>query len=187
MQIRGCIVAIAGGLALGALSLSPVILPTPARGQSAVAKPDKAALDAKVAALTAALSEKRYGALAADIPPKMLDLIASELKVPRDQLLKMIVAQLDQAMAGQSIDKFEVQPGEIRDLANGAPYALLPNVVVMTVNGRKATSRGHVVAIVDDGKWYLARISEQQWPFFVRAYPAYEALNIPKEKLEFAP
>jgi hypothetical protein len=187
MQVRGRIVAIAGGLMLGALSLSPVVLPTLAHAQPTAAQPDKAALDAKVAVLKTALSDKRYGILAADIPPKMLDLIAVKAGIPREQLVKMITAQIDKAMSGQSIDVFTVQPGEIRKLANGAPYALLPTIVEMTINGRKATSRGHVVAIVDEGTWYLARISEQQWPLFVEAYPAYQALDIPKEKLEFAP
>jgi hypothetical protein len=187
MQMRGRIVAIVGGLMLGALPLSPVVVPTLARAQQLAAQPDKTALDAKVAVLKTALREKRYGALVTDIPPKMLELIAVKASVPREQLVKMIEEQINKVMAGQSIDRFEVQPSEIRKLANGTPYALLPTVVEMTINGRKATSRGHVVAIVDNGAWYLARISEQQWPLFVDAYPAYQALDIPKEKLEFAP
>jgi hypothetical protein len=61
----------------------------------------------------------------------------------------------------------------------------LPSFVRMTVSGKKAISNGHILAMVDDGKWYLARISEQQWHLFVEAYPAYAGLEIPKEKLEF--
>jgi hypothetical protein len=172
------------GVVLGELAGLRVAAPSPASAQVA-AHPGKAALDAKVEALKLALTEKRYGALATDIPPKLLALMAAKAGMPREEFVKLIGEQVGKAMAGSSIDAFDIKSGEILTLTTGAVYALLPSVARLTVNDQKAISRGHILAMVDGGKWYLARVSERQWPLFVEAYPDYASVEIPKEKLEF--
>jgi hypothetical protein len=176
---------LAGSLGAPLSSQGWVIGAPPAAAQARPV-PSRSELEAKIEKLKTDLTEKRYSALAADIPPKLLSLIATRAGVDTATLSKLIEAQMQKVFEQASIDSFSVTSSDIKTLPSGAYYALLPSVVHMTAQGKKAVSNGHVLAIHDDGKWYLTRVAEHQWHLFTEAYPDYAGLEIPKEKLEFA-
>ncbi len=61
----------------------------------------------------------------------------------------------------------------------GRPYAFIPTVINIGINGMKMKAEVDILAIVDDGRWYfLNPADEDTVRSFKRAFPDLEPLNI---------
>lgn len=144
------------------------------------------ALQARIDTFDKLMQERRYGELVDQMPPRLLETVARKGGVSLDQLRPLMRAQIDRVMQTGSIESFsmDLAKAEFRSLPNGDLYTLIPTTTRMTVTGLKATSRSTTLGLIDDGAWYLLRVSEAQIPILNEAYPAFAGVEFQKDSLE---
>jgi ketosteroid isomerase-like protein len=122
------------------------------------------------------------------MPPKIWSFIKEKGKVTDEQMLEAISAAMAQAMEGVTLLDFnmDVAAATTHELSDGTSYLLIPTVTKMDVKdyGKVATN-SQTLALREDGKWYLLRISDpQQKQILGTVYPAFKDVELPTDKLE---
>ncbi len=138
---------------------------------------ERSSLADTVATFDTAMRGADYAAVSKTIPPKVLGYIADKGGVDVAKLREMVIEQMTKALAEVKIEAFsmDLANAEYRELQTGEPYVLIPTETDMDAGeqGRlKATSQ--TLALLDDGKWYLLRVNEQQQVEIMRqVYPQF--------------
>ena len=149
---------------------------------------EKQGLAAAVQAFDAAMKASDFGAVIdASLPPKLLAAMATNAKVPADQLKTLVVQQMTQAMQTVKIVSYgmDVAKADYQEAKDGTPYALVPSEVVMEIGGSKAKATAQTLAIIDDGKWYLLNVGQpDQVGVLKSVYPAFADVTFPQGKME---
>ena len=164
------------------LHLSPI----PAEARSAT-DAEKAELAKAVAVLEQAFAKADYETIVySTISPKLL-----AVTVPRDGAVKgdarqEIIKQTAKIMAGVQVEKFsmDVAAAQYRQDTNDQPFALIPTSTVMVIGDHRAISKGHTLALYEEGKWWLIRVEEKQLALVRKVYPEFAKVDFPRESVE---
>ena len=122
------------------------------------------------------------GMLSASLPPRIMDEMLKGGGT-KEQLIKATVDLIAATMAKVKIQDFgmDLTSAEKREHADGTPYLLIPtDMVIIVEGGDKIAVRAHTLGMMDNGAWYLVRISDpQQKQMLTRNYPEYEGVEFP--------
>jgi hypothetical protein len=169
-------------------TLAVLLLLGPSRTEArSLTETETASLAATVDAFDAAMKSNDLTAVIGTIPPRVLEHIASGAGVGVDELRGLLIKQMEEVLAQATIDSFgmDLAKAEHRELADGTPFALIPTETVMTIDGSKTAMRSHTLALLDEGAWYLVRVSDaKQLEILRRVYPEYVGVEFPRGSME---
>jgi hypothetical protein len=138
---------------------------------------ERSSLADTVATFDAAMHGADYAAVSKTIPPKVLAYIASEGGIDVEKLREIMIEQMTKALAEVKIEAFsmDMANAEYRELQTGEPYALIPTETVMnTGETGRFKAKAQTLAFIDDGKWYLLRVNEEEQVTILRqVYPQF--------------
>jgi hypothetical protein len=159
----------------------------PAYARSLDAK-ETAALTETVDAFNAAMSTQNFERVVQTIPPKVLVSLGAKANVTPDQIREMVITLMKTALATVKIESFgmDMKAVQFKELASGAPYALIPTVTVMDVGDKgRFQQKSHTLGLLDEGKWYLVRVSEVAQLMILReVYPEFAGVEFPQGSME---
>ncbi len=122
------------------------------------------------------------------VPPKVIATIAKNAGAPEAELKKFLVEQTTQMMQQVKVVSFamDLDGVKIEKTSSGRHYALIPTSTIMEVPGAgKLKAENTTVGLVDDGKWYLARVeSDQQQGMLINAFPDFKTIDIPSGTMD---
>jgi len=151
---------------------------------------EKQALEQSVASFDAAMKSEDYTVIANTIPPRVLDFIAKQAGMEVDALREVVVQQMKAALATVKLESFSMDFAalEEKELANGDPYVLIPTETVISSEATgKMVAKSDTLALLDQGKWYLLRVSEAQQVAILRqVYPEFAAVQFSAGTMEAA-
>ncbi len=161
------------------------ILCSPAFFAPADARPltgaEKDRLQQTVAAFDEAMRDEDYEKIADTIPPRVMEFIAKQAGLEVDALRAMVIQQMEATLATVEIEDFGMDMDTLKEaeLANGAPYALIPTETVMTSEAAGTMRvQSETLALLDDDKWYLVRVDDlQQVAILRQVYPEFSAVE----------
>jgi hypothetical protein len=140
-----------------------------------------------VEAFDAAMRDRDYETVVKTVPPRIIAHIAKSAGVDADALKVVMIAQIKAALAEVELVSFgmDVAKAEHHELPNGEPYVLIPTETVIDAGDGKSVAKSHTLALLDDGAWYLLRISEAEQVTIMRqVYPEFAEVEFPASSLE---
>jgi hypothetical protein len=168
------------------VAIATTFVPAPAEARS-LTQAEQASLTEVVHAFDAAMRSANYVGIMQVVPSRVLEHIAGKAGVDVEHLTKAIAQQMAEVFAQVKIDSFgiDLAAAEHRELTNRTPYVLIPTEVVMTAGGQKTAFRSHTLAILDDGAWYLLRVSDAaQLEIMRQVYPEFVDIEFPRGSME---
>jgi hypothetical protein len=172
---------------IAALAFAAFLLPVSASARSLEDK-EKAALGTTVAEFDAAMKANNFERVIATVPPKVINSIASKGGIKVEDLKPVMIAMMKSAMEKVKIESFgmDLAKAEYKETANGTPYVLIPTTTVMSAPEiGKIQQKSHSLGIMDEGKWYLIRVSEAQQVVILReVYPEFTGVEFPQGSME---
>ena len=149
---------------------------------------ESAALGTTVAAFDAAVGNGDFEAIIEIIPPRMIEHIADEAKVPVDELLAALKTQIDEVFATVELVSFgmDAENAEQRELADGSPYVLIPTTTVMEADGLgRIQVDSHTLGLLDTESWYQIRVGDAAMVGVLRqVYPQFVDVEFPSETMK---
>jgi hypothetical protein len=149
---------------------------------------ETSALAATVETFDAAMRSEDYATVAKTIPPRIMAYIAKQAGVEVDALREVIITQMKAALADVKLLSFgiDLANAKHRELPNGEPYVLLPTETKMDAGaGGKFIAKADTLALLDDGVWYLLRVSETQQVTIMRqVYPEFAGIEFSPGTME---
>jgi ATP phosphoribosyltransferase len=122
------------------------------------------------------------------MPPKVWGYLKEKSKLDDEQLMNVVGDALAAAMKDVKLldFKMDVAAATTHELPDGMSYMLLPTVTKMEIKDYgKVAAISQTLAIREDGKWYLVRVSDpQQKQIVTTVYPAFKGVELPSDKLE---
>ncbi len=167
---------------LAAIVLSAT--PLPARP---ISEDEKRAVAAAVQAFGSAMIDKRYSdVFDRSITPRMLKLLATKFKVPEDQVKLLVVRQLEKTLEQVVVEAFSMDAAkaDYRELSTGEPFGLLPTTTTVKAGGARYLGKEHTVALFDEGRWFLVRVTDKPQIEIRETYPAFSAIDFPGSSTE---
>lgn len=159
----------AAALAAGAASARPLT--------DAEAK----ALGETVLAFDAAMKANDFEGIGRTVPPRVLKHIAGQAGIGVEDLRKAMIRQMAAVMKDVTIASFGMDVAEARhqELADGSPYVLIPTQTVIDAGAMGRTAvRSDTLALMDEGAWYLLRVSDAAQVAILRqAYPGFAGVE----------
>jgi hypothetical protein len=141
-----------------------------------------------VEAFDTAMRDRNYEIVAKTIPPRVMAHIAKSAGVEVDALRVLVIEQMKVALAEVKLVSFgmDLPKAEHRELPSGEPYVLVPTeTVIDTGTDGKSVARSHTLALLDDGVWYLVRVSEARQVTIMRqVYPEFAGVEFPAGSVE---
>lgn len=135
----------------------------------------------------AAMHGNNYEVVVDTIPPRVLGHIAEQSGLERDKLRTFVIATMKQTLAAVKLVSFGMDTGKLdqKQLVDGTPFALIPTHTVMDAGNGKISVNSHTLALIDDGTWYLLRVSEaQQIEILRKVYPEFAGVAFPTGSVE---
>jgi hypothetical protein len=174
-----------------ALILAAVAFASPAAWARPLTDAEKQSLAQAIDNFNTLMREGRFNTmLDASISPRMLNLLASKAKVAPDVFRTAITAQIVKAMQLVKLDGYSMDPkaAQYRELPSGQPYVLIPTETTMTAEGLgRVKAKTQTLALLDEGKWFLIRISESAQVGILReVYPEFSSVEFPTGTMERA-
>ena len=172
--------ALAAMLALGACATGTP--PSESYAQTTLLSADaRQSLDARVRAFDRDINRGNLSATVDYLPPKIIAQLTEEtgtspefIKAAAGAMLKGMTSQM-QIAGGHDLSKALVGAA-----GNGQPYAVVPGVVRITVDGEAMTDQGYTLAMTDSGTWYLVALNDQETVDNLRrAYPEFRSVALP--------
>jgi hypothetical protein len=146
------------------------------------------ALKARITTFEAGIRSFDYNVMAEVIPRKVWNHIKTEAKVNDAQLVEGIKTALSKAFETVEIVDFkmDVPAATTHALSDGMLYMLIPTSTTMEIkNSGKFVTTSSTLAFVEEGKWYLMRVSDkQQVDVLHQVYPAFKTVTLPDDKTE---
>jgi len=141
-----------------------------------------------VAAFDTAMRGADYATVSETIPPKVLAYIADKGGIDVAKLHEIVIAEMTKALAEVKLEDFsmDLAKAEYRETETGEPYVLIPTVTIMDAGDLgKLKSTSQTLALLDEGKWYLLRVNEQQQVEIMRqVYPQFVGVEFDSGSVE---
>jgi hypothetical protein len=122
------------------------------------------------------------------MPPKVWNYLKEQSKLDDENLTAVVSDALAAAMKDVKLldFKMDVAAATTHELSDGTSYMLLPTVTKMEIKDYgKVAAISQTLALREDGKWYLVRVSDpQQKQIVTTVYPAFKGVELPSDKLE---
>lgn len=137
---------------------------------------ERALLVETIATFDAATRAGDMDVVVETIPPKVMTAMSEQFGVSVQQLRDAVIAQGKAAFEGVKLISFgmDLEAATYTQTSDGQPYALIPTEVVMDAGGGNIRATSDTLALLDEGKWYLVRVSEtQQVDILKRVYPGF--------------
>lgn len=149
---------------------------------------EKAALSATVTEFDAAMRKNDFSRIVDTVPPKVLNTIAAKASLDPAKLRTTMIDMMKSLTDQVKIESFgmDIAKAEYKELKSGAPYALIPTETVIAAGDKgRIQQKSHTLALLDDGKWYLVRVSDLQQLMMVReVYPEFTGVEFPQGSME---
>lgn len=149
---------------------------------------ETAALTETVDAFNAAMSTQNFERVVQTIPPKVIGSLAVKAKVSSDQIREIVIDLMKSALATIKIESFgmDIKSAQFKELSTGAPYALIPTTTLMDAGEKgRFQQKSHTLGLLDEGKWYLVRVSEVAQLVILReVYPEFAGVEFPQGSME---
>jgi hypothetical protein len=176
--------------ALAAVLALALVLVASAAWARPLSNQEKAALASTVQSFDTAMREGNYTRVTQTVPPKVIAAIARRAGAAPDQVVAAMIKQMEQTLQGGDvkIESFGMNLGAAiyTELPSGTPYVLLPTETVIAVAGRgRVRERSHTLALLDEGKWFLLRVSDDgQVQILREVYPEFTSVDLPRGSTE---
>jgi ATP phosphoribosyltransferase len=150
--------------------------------------PEIAELQTAVNGFDAAMRANDMKSILSVMPPKVWGYLKEKSKLDDAQLMQVVGDALAAAMKDVKLldFKMDVAAATTHELSDGTSYMLLPTVTKMEIKDYgKVAAISQTLALREDGKWYLIRVSDpQQKQIVTTVYPAFNGVELPSDKLE---
>lgn len=113
------------------------------------------------------------------MPPKFFDVMAKEVKMKPSELKKRLLDFSKNVLDGLELEEvhYDWKSAKVQKSTTGREYLLINSRVKFKESS--AVSRGKLLAIKDDGKWYFMRVDgEGHVNIIKKAYPDMKNLKI---------
>ena len=134
------------------------------------------------------MAASKFDAVLDFMPPKVASLFAKKMGMEPAAFRSQIVMQIQETMKLVKFESFGMEAGNMafKEGAAGEPFALVPTRTVMIMpDGQKVAATSHTLALLDGGKWYLARVEDATQVSMLReAYPEFANVEIPRGTME---
>ena len=170
-------------------ALSALLLLTPALPSAAreVTAGERAALVETIATFDAAMRANDMELVILSLPPKVLESMAAQFSVAVDEFVRVMAMQMKDARGGVLFVSYgmDVNAATYAELADGTPYAVIPTESVAQYPGRgKFKTVSSTLGLIEDGHWYLLRISDGQLRLLRSLYPGFADVAFPPGTME---
>ncbi len=149
---------------------------------------EKAALTATVTEFDAAMRKNDYERIVDTVPPKVINSISAKAGLDPAKLRTTMVGLMKTLTEQVKIESFgmDIAKADYKELKSGAPYALIPTETVIAAGDKgRIQQKSHTLALLDEGKWYLVRVSDMQQLMIVReVYPEFTGVEFPQGSME---
>lgn len=134
------------------------------------------------------MNTRDWEAMVAAVPPRMLDKLLEGTGATKEQGIKKGAAVIGETMAKLKTEfrAMDLAKALKKEVADGTPYLFVPTEsVVVVAGGKKLLVHSHMLALMDQEKWYLVRLaSPTRLAMFVQLYPQFKGVEIPAETSE---
>lgn len=130
----------------------------------------------------AAFAANDMAAVIGFLPQPVVEHIANQNDMRPAVLRRALVLQTQQMMEGVTVERFEM---DVENLVPGLtptnrPYALVPTVSVLTVNGASFETETQTLFFEDNDAWFLLRLENaNQLDILKAVYPDFANLTLP--------
>jgi len=165
-----------------ALALIGLLAPAAPVAARDLTDAEKADLTEAVTAFEAAMSEMDFEKILSVTPPRITAHIADQAGMPIDELRKMTITLMRDAMGQVEIEEMgmDMENATYTATPDGTPYALIPTRTVVKAGDMRVASETASLALYDDGAWRLIRVDEQQQIDILRSvYPSFAEVELP--------
>jgi hypothetical protein len=150
---------------------------------------ERASLATTVEGFAAATRAGDYARVAQIVPPKVVSAFARRAGVTPEEVIAVMTKAMEQMFQGGNIKiesfRMDLASADHKELADGAPYVLIPTHTSVALDGRRFQEQSHTLAILDGGRWYLLRINDAaQLQFLLEAHPEFTSVKFPSGSLE---
>jgi hypothetical protein len=149
---------------------------------------EKTALASTVNEFNAAMQNKAYDRVAATVPPKVLASIAKKAGADPEEVRYMMVDLMKKMMGQVTLETFsmDLPAAQYKETPGGQPYALIPTNTIVSLGAKgRFSEKSFTLGLLDDGKWYLVRISDAAHLLTVRdVYPDFTSVEFPQGSME---
>ena len=149
---------------------------------------ERAALAATVASFGAAMREDNFARVTETVPPKVIGAIARRAGTTPDRIVALMIKAMQTLQRGDTkIVSFgmDLASADHKELASGGPYVLIPTETIVAAGGQRFRERSHTLALLDEGKWFLLRISNaRQIEILREVYPEFARVEFPSGSTE---
>lgn len=150
---------------------------------------ERTALAARIAGFDEAMRAEDYAAIVGTIPPGIIDQLAKSYGVEAALLRERLPAMMQTAAEKVTLLNFEMMLDDATfpELPDGTPYALIPTETIFQLKdgGKTYLATADTLAVLDNGTWYLVRVSEQaQVDALVAVYPGFASVTFAPSETE---
>ena len=123
------------------------------------------------------------------MPPALIEAIGRHLQLPREKVLQLLVGSgtvMTSLMEFKSFE-YDMKRAEEYTSPTGRLYLFIPTLLTMELQQKTHQIKGRIVALKDNGRWYLMNIqNEQHLALLAEAYPDLADIQLPdsEEPLE---
>jgi hypothetical protein len=146
------------------------------------------ALKTRVTTFEAGIRASDFKVMADIIPRKVWNHFKSQAGVTDAQLEDGIKTAVTKAFEKVKIIDFkmDIPAATTHALSDGMIYMLIPTATTMQAqNADKYLTTSGTLAFIEDGKWYLMRISDKaQLDVLHQVYPAFKTVTLPEDTIK---
>jgi len=138
------------------------------------------ALAQEVAEFDAAMNANDMSKAVDVLPPRFIALIARMSGIDPATLRQSMTEQSVKALKVVKLVSFsmDLTNAKFLELPNGEPYVLIPTETVIDAGRGKMQSVSDTLALLDNGRWYLAKLDQPvQIQVMIQAYPEFASLT----------
>jgi transposase len=149
---------------------------------------EKASLAVTVASFDTAMRDGDYARVTKTVPTKVIAAIGRRAGVSPDQILAEMIKAMQETLQSSAVKiEFSMDLGTAihKELASGTPYVLIPTQTTVAVGGQRVRERGHTLALLDEGQWFLLRVNDAlQLQILREVYPEFTGIEFPSGSME---
>lgn len=172
--------ALAAVLALGACASGTP--PSESYAQTTLLTADaRQALEARVRSFDREINSGNMAATIDYLPPKIIAQMTAQTGASPEFMKAAAGAMLEGMTSSMRISGgHDLSKSLVGAAGNGQPYAVIPGVVRIVVDGESMTDQGYTLAMTDGGMWYLVALNDQESVGRLRsAYPEFRSAALP--------
>ncbi|MBE7185644.1 MAG: hypothetical protein INR68_14700 [Methylobacterium mesophilicum] len=151
---------------------------------------ENAALQQTVTRFDRAMRDGDLETIVEVIPPRVLKQIGDRAGLDVASVRAATVQQMRSLMSQVKIESFslDLPKAEHKELTDGTPYLLVPTETVVAAEGTRTKTISDTLAMLDENKWYLLRVSDANQVGMLRqVYPPFAGVSFPETRTEVLP